>query len=165
MAEQKIEQALIKKLTDLKYIYREDIRDHVALEQNFRAKFENINRVHLMDNEFQRLLEQIITQDVFPAAPTLRERNNFERDGGTPLFWSTLKTGVKTHLKWPANCVSILTTAIRYDVLLLINGVQVVQIELKTLPSVCAGPCNNSLIIRMIPATDTAQSCYVFCNS
>lgn len=44
--EQEIEQNLIKKLTDLKYIYREDIRDRFSLEKNFREKFEELNRVH-----------------------------------------------------------------------------------------------------------------------
>lgn len=36
MTEQQIEQAFIEKLGDLKYIYRPDIRDRAALEQNFR---------------------------------------------------------------------------------------------------------------------------------
>ena len=40
MTEQKIEQDLIEKLTDLKYVYRPDIRDRASLESNFRQKFE-----------------------------------------------------------------------------------------------------------------------------
>jgi hypothetical protein len=39
------------------HTYRPDIRDHAALEKNFRAKFETLNRVALTDAEFQRLLE------------------------------------------------------------------------------------------------------------
>jgi len=46
MLEQQIEQDLIAKLEDLKYIYRPDIHDRAALEQNFREKFEALNRVH-----------------------------------------------------------------------------------------------------------------------
>jgi type I restriction enzyme R subunit len=57
MAEQQIEQELIDKLRDLKYIHRPDIRDRAALEQNFRQKFEALNRVHLTDREFTRLLD------------------------------------------------------------------------------------------------------------
>ncbi len=45
--EQQIEQKLINKLVDLKYIYREDIRDRDALEGNFREKFEALNKVKL----------------------------------------------------------------------------------------------------------------------
>lgn len=38
--EKQIEQDLIKKLEDLKYKYRPDIRDLQSLNQNFREKFE-----------------------------------------------------------------------------------------------------------------------------
>jgi len=65
--ESQIENGLIKKLTDLKYAYREDIRDRDALENNFREKFEALNRVHLNDGEFSRLMEQIISHDVFTS--------------------------------------------------------------------------------------------------
>ncbi|WP_228024734.1 hypothetical protein [cf. Phormidesmis sp. LEGE 11477] len=52
MIEQAIEQALIEKLGDLKYSYRQDIRDRIMLEQNFREKFEALNRVNLkQDND------------------------------------------------------------------------------------------------------------------
>ena len=50
------------------------------MEQNFREKFEELNRVHLTDGEFQRLLDAIITGDVFAAARVLRERNSFTLD-------------------------------------------------------------------------------------
>jgi type I restriction enzyme R subunit len=83
--ESHIENDLITKLGELKYAYRPDIRDRAALEANFRAKFEALNRVHLTDTEFQRLLEQITTPDVFAVARILREINGFERDDGTPL--------------------------------------------------------------------------------
>jgi type I restriction enzyme R subunit len=58
LTEQTIEQALIEKLGDLKYIYRPDIRDRTTLEKNFREKFEALNPVHLTDGELLRLLEQ-----------------------------------------------------------------------------------------------------------
>lgn len=92
MTEQQIEHALIDKLGDLKYIYRPDIRDRAALEQNFRQHFEALNRVHLTDSEFARLLDGIVTPDVFAAAKHLRERNHFERDDGTPLYYTLVKT-------------------------------------------------------------------------
>jgi type I restriction enzyme R subunit len=85
MTEQEIEQSLIKKLCDLKYTYRSDIRDKASLEQNFRKKFEELNRVHLTDTEFSRLCDEIITPDVFTSSQTLRERGKFNREDGTPL--------------------------------------------------------------------------------
>ena len=91
-SEQHIEQALIEKLGDLKYTFRPDIRDRAALEANFRKHFETLNRVKLTDSEFQRLLESIITPDVFTAARSLRERNSFTRDDGTPLNYTLVNT-------------------------------------------------------------------------
>ncbi len=136
MTEQEIEQSLIEKLGELKYSYRPDIRDRVALEQNFREKFETLNRVHLTDSEFQRLLDQIITPDVFAAARHLRERNSFERDDGTPLYYTLVN--IKDWCKNTFEVVNQLrinteNSHHRYDVMLLINGMPVVQIELKTL--------------------------------
>ena len=51
-SESAIEQELVSKLQELKYVYRPDIRDRATLEQNFREKFEALNRVRLTDTEF-----------------------------------------------------------------------------------------------------------------
>ena len=136
MREQQIEQDLIEKLGDLKYTYRPDIRNRTTLEQNFREKFEALNQVHLTNSEFQRLLEQIITPDIFAAARHLRERNSFERDDGTPLYYTLVN--IKDWCKNSFEVVNQLrintdNSHHRYDVMLLINGVPVVQIELKNL--------------------------------
>lgn len=86
--ENQIELELIAKLDDLKYTYRPDIRDRAALEANFRGKFQELNRVTLTDGEFHRLLDEIVSPDVFTAAHTLRNRNAFTRDDGTPLNYT-----------------------------------------------------------------------------
>ena len=57
--ENQIEENLIRQLTELKYIYRHDIVDRKTLEQNFKTKFEALNRVRLSENEFLRLREGI----------------------------------------------------------------------------------------------------------
>ncbi|MEC5205513.1 type I restriction enzyme R subunit [Vogesella perlucida] len=135
-SERQIEDDLIAKLTDLKYNYRQDIRDRAALEKNFRNKFEDLNRVKLTDAEFARLLDEIVTPDVFRAAKTLRSINAFTRDDGTPLNYTlvNIKDWCKNHFE-VIRQLSINTdnSHHRYDVILLINGVPVVQIELKTL--------------------------------
>jgi type I restriction enzyme, R subunit len=53
--EQDIETEFLTKLDDLKYTLRSDIRDRATMEQNFREKFEALNRVRLTDSEFARL--------------------------------------------------------------------------------------------------------------
>ncbi|MCP9321007.1 type I restriction endonuclease subunit R [Acetobacter persici] len=135
-AERDLEEALVAKLESLKYEYRPDIRDRVSLESNFRAKFEALNRVNLTDAEFQRLLDEIVTPDVYMAARILRERNSFTRDDGTPLNYTLVN--IKDWCKNSFEVVNQLrintdNSHHRYDVILLINGVPVVQIELKTL--------------------------------
>jgi len=127
---------LVTKLRDLKYEYRPDIRDRATLERNFREKFEALNGVRLTDPEFARLLDEVITPDVFAAARILRERSSFLRDDGTPLNFSLVN--IKD---WCKNTFEVINqlrintdySHHRYDVILLINGVPAVQIELKTL--------------------------------
>lgn len=131
-----IEYGFIGKLQGLKYEYRADITDRASLEKNFREKFEALNRVRLTDAEFARLLNEIVTPDVFTASKTLRAINSFTRDDGTPLNYSlvNLKDWCKNHFE-VVNQLRINTdySHHRYDVLILINGVPCVQIELKTL--------------------------------
>ena len=112
--ESAIEHKFIQKLIDLKYTHRPDIHDRESLEQNFRQKFEQLNRVRLTDSEFERLKQEIITPDVFAAAKRLRETNTFTREDETPLNYTlvNIKTGVRTTTKSSANCASIPRTAI-----------------------------------------------------
>lgn len=131
-----IEEALISKLKDLKYTYRDDIRDRATLETNFRQKFDSLNRVKLSDREFQRLLDEIVTADVYEAARSLRNRESFIRDDGTPLNY--MLVNIKDWCKNDFEIVNQLRINTdyshhRYDVMLLINGIPVVQIELKSL--------------------------------
>lgn len=136
MKEQDIEQSLIAKLRDLKYTHKSDIHDRQTLEANFREKFEALNRVSLTDAEFARLLDSIVSPDVFVCAETLRNRNTFEREDGTPLHYQlvNLKDWCKNTFE-VINQLRINTKSSfhRYDVILLINGLPLVQIELKTL--------------------------------
>lgn len=134
--ERHLESALVSKLGDLKYEYRPDVCDRATLEANFRAKFEALNRVTLTEGEFQRLMGEIVTPDVFTAAKTLRGINDFTRDDGTPLNYTLVN--IKDWCKNSFEVVSQLrintdNSHHRYDVMLLINGVPVVQIELKAL--------------------------------
>ncbi len=135
-AERQLEELFIDRLADLKYEYRDDIRDRGALERNFRQKFETLNRVNLTDGEFQRLLDEIVTPDVYEAARLLRNREAFTRDDGTPLNYTLVN--IKDWCKNSFEVVNQLrintdNSHHRYDVMLLINGVPVVQVELKTL--------------------------------
>lgn len=134
--EKQIELSFIEKLKELKYIYREDIKDKASLEENFRKHFQELNRVRLSDSEFARLKESIITPDVFSAAKILRETNTFKRDDDTPLQYTLVNTN-----DWCKNEYEVINqlrintenSHHKYDVIILINGIPVVQVELKSL--------------------------------
>lgn len=134
--EYQIEENLIRQLIGLKYVHRPDINDRKTLEQNFRAKFEALNRVRLSENEFLRLKEEIISPDVFVASKRLREKQYFQREDGTPLNYTLVN--IKDWCKNDYEVISQLrinteNSHQRYDIILLVNGLPVVQIELKKL--------------------------------
>ena len=134
--EEHIETGFIGTLQGLKYEYRPDITNRATLEANFREKFEALNRVRLTDAEFARLLDEIVTPDVFTASKTLRAISSFTRDDGTPLNYTLVNI-----MDWCKNTFEVVNqlrintdnSHHRYDVILLINGIPCVQIELKTL--------------------------------
>ncbi|MBM9548054.1 type I restriction endonuclease subunit R [Leptospira sp. 201903074] len=131
-----IETNLIKKLEDLKYTYRGEIRNREDLERNFRKHFEELNKVNLTDSEFARLRDEIVNADVFQSAKLIRSRNTFEREDGTPLHYTLVNLN-----DWCKNNFEVINqfrintqkSFHRYDVILLLNGIPIVQIELKTL--------------------------------
>lgn len=136
MREKQIEENLINKLVELKYTYRPDITDRDSLERNFRTKLETLNRVHLSDSEFNRLMEEITDSDVFASSRRLREKNTFFREDGTPLQYTLVN--IKNWCKNDYEVIHQLRVNTRnswqrYDVIILINGLPIVQVELKTL--------------------------------
>jgi type I restriction enzyme R subunit len=134
--EDEIEYGFIGLLQKLKYEYRKDITDRAGLEQNFREKFDALNGVRLTDAEFARLLDEIISSNVFAASKLLRQINAFTRDDGSPLNYTLVN--IKD---WCKNTYEVINqlrintdnSHHRYDVIILINGIPCVQIELKTL--------------------------------
>ena len=89
--EHNLENALIEKLCDLKYKVK-DINDLYSLNKNFRKKFNELNQVQLTDAEFERLLQENISSDVFTCSQRLREQHVFDREDGTPLYYTLVNT-------------------------------------------------------------------------
>lgn len=133
-SEAQLEQQFLEKLQEMKYTYRSDIRDLDALENNFRQKFERLNFVTLSDDEFRKLLQENVTADVFTASKRLREKQTFTRNDGTTFDYSLVNLR-----DWCKNDYEVVTQLTintansrqRYDVIILVNGLPLVQIELK----------------------------------
>lgn len=133
-SEAQLEQQFLDKLQELKYTYRSDIRDLAALEKNFRQKFERLNFVSLSDDEFRKLIQENVTSDVFTASKHLREKQTFTRNDGTTFDYSLVN--LRDWCKNDYEVVNQLTintanSRQRYDVIILVNGLPLVQIELK----------------------------------
>jgi type I restriction enzyme R subunit len=147
---------------------RPDIRDRAALEQNFREKFEALNRVKLTDTEFARLLDESSPRMSSPPPRPCASINSLHprRRHAAELHAGQHQGLVQEHFE-VINQLRINTdySHHRYDVILLINGVPCVQIELKTLASTRAGPWSRSSNTRTTPATATPRRCSASCSS
>ena len=132
--ESQIEQHFIRHLEGLGYVYRKDIKDRASLEQNFRNKFEALNNVRLTDGEFERLMEKIVRADVYEASKTLRDKVEVIHDDGTTRFYPLVNLQ-----NWCKNDYEVInqlrinthSSYHRYDVIILVNGLPLVQVELK----------------------------------
>ena len=133
-SEAQLEQQFLEKLQEMKYTYRSDIRNLDALESNFRQKFERLNFVSLSDDEFRKLLQENVTADVFTASKRLREKQTFTRNDGTTFDYSlvNLRDWCKNDYEVVKQLsINTANSHQRYDVIILINGLPLVQIELK----------------------------------
>ena len=163
--EREIEDNFIKKLEDLKYIYRKDIRDISSLEKNFREHFERLNKVKLTDSEFARLIDQIVTSDVFSASKGLRQINTFQREDDSSLQYTlvNIKEWCKNEFE-VVNQVRINTRESfhRYDAIILMNGIPVVQIELKSLQIVPKKAMEQIVEYKNDPGNGYTNSLFCF---
>ncbi|NNU87312.1 type I restriction endonuclease subunit R [Geobacillus sp. MR] len=136
-SEAQLEEQLINQLVKQGY-ERVIINDEDDLIRNFRQQLNkyNANRLNnrpLSDKEFERILLQISGKSVFQSAKILRDKQVLIRDDGTEVYIELFNTK-----EWCKNIFQVTNQTTvqgkyknRYDVTLLINGLPLVQIELK----------------------------------
>lgn len=131
-SESQLEESLVQRLTGLGY-ERVEIRGSGELLANLKRQLEKHNSITLSDVEFDRVLNHLDKGNVFDRAKTLRDRMSLARDDGTTRWVRFLNTE-----EWCRNEYQVThqisqegTYKNRYDVTLLINGLPLVQIELK----------------------------------
>lgn len=102
----------------------------------FKTDIINNGVLNEVNVQFLRLRDEIITPDVFQASKKLREIQYFQRDDGTPLHYTLLnnKDWCKNDFE-VVNQLRINTESShqRYDVIILLNGLPLVQVELKNI--------------------------------
>ena len=136
-SEARLEDRMIEQLE--KQGYQKVIIDDVnSLEDNFRKQLNKHNLIELKgkelsDKEFERLMVKISGKGVFQSAKELRQKQDIQRDDGSIVYLELFNTK-----EWCKNIFQVThqTTVEgkytnRYDVTILINGLPLVQIELK----------------------------------
>ncbi len=131
-SEQTLENELIAQLEGMEY-ERVDIPDETDLVANLKAQLELHNKVTFSDGEFERVLNHLNKGGVFDRAQTLREKMSLVRDDGIRKNIEFLNMSA-----WCQNRFQVTNQVTmqgsyenRYDVTILINGLPLVQIELK----------------------------------
>lgn len=136
-SEARLEDRMIEQLE--KQGYQKVVIDDVnSLEDNFRNQLNKHNLIELKgkelsDKEFERLMVKISGKGVFQSAKELRQKQDIQRDDGSIVYLELFNTK-----EWCKNIFQVThqTTVEgkytnRYDVTILINGLPLVQIELK----------------------------------
>lgn len=132
-SEQILEEQLVVQLQKLGYKYAV-IADEKALLANLKAQLEKHNNIQFSDSEFEKVLNILNKGSVFEKAKVLREKkHHIIRDNGDNLYFEFLNVE-----HWCQNEYQVTNQITqegkyenRYDVTLLINGLPLVQIELK----------------------------------
>ena len=127
-----LEQNLIDQLVGMGYAPVQ-IRDAQALTSNLKAQLEAFNQETYTDREFDAILNHLGKGNVFEKAKTLRDRFSFTRENGDVVYVQFFDSS-----DWKRNLFQVTHQVTqegsyknRYDVTLLINGLPLVQIELK----------------------------------
>lgn len=127
-----LESNLIKQLVSLGYEFVQ-IHDADAFLSNLKSQLEVFNQTTFTTKEFAGILNHLAKGSVFEKAKTLRDRFQFTKEDGNPCYlrffnnedWNKNKYQVTNQVQQNGSFLN------RYDVTLLVNGLPLVQIELK----------------------------------
>ena len=131
-SEKELENNLIKQLEMDGYAFV-NIKNEDDLLSNLRRQLEIHNKRAFSEKEFNRILLSIQGKGVFESARTLRNKQVIKGDDGRDIYVELFNTK-----DWCKNEFQVTNQIIvqgkyknRYDVTILINGLPLVQIELK----------------------------------
>jgi len=130
--EQILENNLVKQLGSLGYDFVL-IKDEKDLLANLKIQIEKHNSITLSDTEFLKVLNHLNKGNVFEKAKTLRDKMQLTKDNGESIYiefiqqeyWCQNQFQVTNQVSMEGRYKN------RYDVTLLVNGLPLVQIELK----------------------------------
>ena len=127
-----LENNLINQLESQGY-ERVIINDESDLEYNFKKQLEKFNKTRFTDSEFKKILIHLEGGSIFEKAKKLRDQFELQRENDEVFYVKFLNKK-----EWCKNLFQVTnqitfkgTYENRYDVTILINGLPLVQIELK----------------------------------
>lgn len=130
--EKELENKMVEQLVSLGY-EKVVIRDEAELLRNLKGQLEKHNNKSISENEFEKVLNHLNRGTVFDRAAILRDKMHLKRDDETSTYIEFLDVA-----NWCQNQFQVAqqisaegTYKNRYDVTILINGLPLVQIELK----------------------------------
>lgn len=136
-SEYELEKLLIKQLETQGYT-KVSINNEEDLKANFRNMLfeynkEKLNNIPFTDKEFNRILIHLEGKSIFNSAKLFRDKFVLERDDSTEVYIEFFNSKNWTRNKFQVtNQVTMVNKYTnRYDVTILINGLPLVQIELK----------------------------------
>ena len=134
-SEAALEQQFIEQLNKQEYS-TVDIPDYDALVENFKVQFEAFNAAKLdtplTDKEWERIFYLMLGKSVFQSAKILRDKFVLEREDGTKVYLSFFDNDHTKNIFQVTNQTTVVGKYVnRYDVTILVNGLPLIQIELK----------------------------------
>lgn len=131
-SELELENNLITQLQTLGY-EKVRIDNETALLANLKKQLEKHNKKLLSDAEFRQILNKLAKGNIFDKAKILRDKMDYIKDDGEVGFVELINK-----IQWCKNQYQVTHQVTmtgkytnRYDVTLLVNGLPLVQIELK----------------------------------
>ena len=134
-SEAALEQQFIEQLNKQEYS-TVDIPDYDALVENFKVQFEAFNAPKLdtpiTDKEWERIFNLMLGKSVFQSAKILRDKFVLEREDGTKVYLSFFDQDHTKNIFQVTHQTTVVGKYVnRYDVTILVNGLPLIQVELK----------------------------------
>lgn len=131
-AELILENNLITQLKGLGYSYVA-IKEEADLLKNLKEQLEKHNKVNLSEKEFSKVLNHLNKGNVFERSKILRDKMQLTRDDGSSLYleFINMEHWCQNQFQVTQQVTNEGSYKNRYDVTILINGLPLVQIELK----------------------------------
>ena len=132
-SEQVLEDELVAQLIGLDY-QRIAVTDEPSMLANLKAQLEAFNEVTLTDHEFSRVLNHLNKKSgVFNKAHVLRDRMMLTKDNDDTVYLEFFDSDQPLRNRYQVTQQVTMegTYKNRYDVTILVNGLPLVQIELK----------------------------------